>query len=173
MLGLFVTVGPGLVMRNGKKFAIGLLGGLVGGLAGGAAYDPIYVNYNANVSRLVALLLIGIVAGAFTGLIEHAARTGWLKVTAGLIAGKQFILYRNPTFIGSGPECPIYLFKDPAVGRRHAAIHAVPGGFEVENLPIGADTLVNGRSVTRARLRNGDELQVGATRFRFQEKAKT
>ena len=173
VLGLFVTVGPGLVMRNGKKFAIGLLGGLVGGLAGGAAYDPIYVNYNANVSRLVALLLIGIVAGAFTGLIEHAARTGWLKVTAGLIAGKQFILYRNPTFIGSGPECPIYLFKDPAVGRRHAAIHAVPGGFEVENLPIGADTLVNGRSVTRARLRNGDELQVGATRFRFQEKAKT
>ena len=173
VLGLFVTLGPGLVMRNGKKLLIGLLGGLVGGLIGGAAYDPIFAASNASVSRLVALVLIGVTAGALTGLIEHAARTGWLKVTAGLIAGKQFILYRNPTFIGSGPECPIYLFRDPAVGRRHAAIHAIPGGFEIENLPLGGDTLVNGRPVARARLRTGDELQVGATRFRFQEKMKS
>ncbi len=173
VLGLFVTIGPGLVLRNGKKLVIGLLGGLVGGLVGGAAFDPIYAATNADVSRLVALVLIGLVAGCFTGLIEHAARTGWLKVTAGLIAGKQFILYRNPTFIGSGPECPIYLFRDPAVGRRHAAIHAVPGGFEVENLPLGGDTLVNGRTVHgRTRLRSGDEMQVGGTRFRFQEKTK-
>ncbi len=173
VLGLFVTIGPGLVMRNGKKLAIGLLGGLVGGLVGGAAFDPIFNHFNAGVSRLVALVLIGVVAGAFTGLIEHAARTGWLRVTAGLIAGKQFILYRNPTFIGSGPECPIYLFRDPQVGRRHAAVHAVPGGFAVENLPLGGDTLVNGRAVNgRSRLRSGDELQVGGTRFRFQEKEK-
>ena len=171
-LGLFVTIGPGLVMRNGKKFAIGLLGGVAGGAIGGAAFDPIYAATNNSVSRGVALVLIGVVAGGLVGLIEHAARTGWLKVTAGLIAGKQFILYRNPTFIGSGPECPIYLFKDTAVGRRHAAIHAVPGGFELENLPLGQQTLVNGRSVTRARLRNGDEVQIGSTRFRFQEKVK-
>jgi len=160
-------------MRNGKKFAIGLLGGFVGGVLGGVAYDPIFVASNASISRLVVLVLIGVTAGALTGLIEHAAKTGWLKVTSGLIAGKQFILYRNPTFIGSGPECPIYLFKDPAVGRRHAAVHAVPGGFEVENLPLGGETLVNGRPVNgRARLRAGDEMQVGATRFRFQEKTK-
>ncbi len=178
VLGLFVTLGPGLVMRNGKKLAIGLLGGLVGGLLGGAAYDPLFNVSGATattlgLSRGVALVLIGVTAGLLTGLIEHAARTGWLKVTAGLIAGKQFILYRNPTFIGSGPECPIYLFRDPQVGRRHAAVHAVPGGFEVENLPLGGDTLVNGRPVAaRTRIRNGDELQVGATRFRFQEKEK-
>ena len=173
VLGLFVSVGPGLVMRNGKRLAIGLLGGLLGGLAGGAAFDPIFALTNDQVSRGVALCLIGVGAGLATGLIEHAARTGWLKVTAGLIAGKQFILYRNPTFIGSGPECPIYLFRDPAVGRRHAAVHAVPGGFEIENLPLGGDTLVNGRPVHgRGRLRSGDELQIGATRFRFQEKKK-
>ena len=174
VLGLFVTIGPGLVMRNGKKLAIGLLGGLVGGLIGGAAFAPIdALAGNELVSRGVALCLIGVVAGGLVGLIEHAARTGWLKVTAGLIAGKQFILYRNPTFIGSGPECPIYLFKDAAVGRRHAAVHAVPGGFELENLPLGGQTLVNGRPIAaRARLRNGDDVQVGATHFRFQEKVK-
>jgi hypothetical protein len=174
VLGLFLAVGPGLVMRNGKKLLIGLLGGLLGGLVGGAAFDPILVASDAVVSRAVALVLIGVVTGAFTGLIEHAARTGWVKVTAGLIAGKQFILYRNPTFIGSGPECPIYLFKDPAVGRRHAAVHAVPGGFELENLPLGGASMVNGRPVAaRARLRNGDEIQIGSTRLRFQEKERT
>ena len=172
VLGLFVTVGPGLVARNGKKLAIGLLGGLVGGAIGGAAFDAIGTAANGSVANAVALCLIGVVAGALVGLIEHAAKTGWLKVTAGLIAGKQFILYRNPTFIGSGPECPIYLFKDPQVGRRHAAVHVVADGFELENLPLGAATLVNGRPITRARLRNGDEVQVGGTRFRFQEKVK-
>ena len=170
ILGLFVTLGPGLLARNAKKLAIGVFGGFVGGFLGGAAFDTVGRLAAPGVSRGVALCLIGVVAGGLVGLIEHAARTGWLKVTAGLIAGKQFILYRNPTFIGSGPECPIYLFKDPQVGRRHAAIHAVPGGFEIENLPLGSPTLVNGRPAARVRLRNGDEVQVGATAFRFQEK---
>ena len=124
-------------------------------------------------SRLIGLGAIGTVAGAASGMIENAAKSGWLKVTQGLIAGKQFILYRNPTFIGSSPENQIYLFKDPHVGRRHAAIHLVQGGFELEDLPLGAATLVNGRTVTRTRLKNGDQVQVGGTRFLFQEKHPT
>ena len=80
-------------------------------------------------------------------------------------------MYRNPTFVGSGPDCQIYLFKDPKVGRRHAAIHIVPGGFELENLPLGEQTLVNGSPVTRARLRNGDKIQIGATALVLQEKS--
>jgi Inner membrane component of T3SS, cytoplasmic domain len=175
VLGLFLTIGPGLIMRNVKKLAIGLLGGLVGGVIGGALFDPIFsaTDHNAHLSRLAALIGIGLFAGLGTGLIENAAKNGWLKVTAGLIAGKQFILYRNPTFIGSGPECPIYLFRDAQVGKRHAAIHIVPGGFELENLPLGGDTKINGKNVTRTRLRAGDEIQVGMTTFQFQEKVRT
>lgn len=174
ILGLFLTIAPGLVMRNGKKLTIGLIGGLLGGLVGGALFDPVAqaTNGNTHLSRLVVLLAIGIIAGAATGLIENAAKSGWLKVTAGLIAGKQFILYRNPTFIGSGPECQIYLFRDNKIGRRHAAVHIVPGGFELENLPLGATTLVNGKSIERVRLRGGDVIQIGATCFSFQEKEK-
>jgi hypothetical protein len=171
VLGLFLSIAPGLLMGNVKKLTIGLLGGLMGGLIGGALFDPIFTATDSNaVSRLIALLAIGVCAGGLTGLIENAAKGGWLKVTAGLITGKQFILYRNPTFIGSGPECPIYLFRDPKVGKRHAAVHIVLGGFEIENLPLGADTLINGKSVKRARLRAGDVIQVGATKFLFQEK---
>lgn len=173
ILGMFLTIAPGLVMRNGRKLGIGLFGGLLGGLVGGALFDPVsmWSGGNVHLSRGIALVAIGIVAGGCTGLIENAAKTGWLKVTAGLIAGKQFILYRNPTFIGSGPECQIYLFRDAKVGRRHAALHLVPGGIELENLPLGATTLVNGKPVDRVRLHNGDKLQVGATGFVFQEKA--
>src|SRR5947208_7308268 len=108
-----------------------------------------------------------------TGINETVNKSGWYKVEEGVIAGKQFVLYRNPTYIGSSPLCHIYLFKDPQVGRRHAAVHIVGGAFEIEDLPLGAKTIVNGRAVQRARLRNGDRVQIGITAFRFQEKAKT
>ena len=171
VVGLFLTLAPGILMRNFKKLLIGIAGGVIGGIVGGVLFDPIALwTESHSTSRLVGLGAIGLVAGAASGMIENAAKSGWLKVTQGLIAGKQFILYRNPTFIGSAPENQIYLFKDPQVGRRHAAIHIVQGGFELEDLPLGAATLVNGRTVTRTRLKNGDQVQVGGTRFLFQEK---
>jgi pSer/pThr/pTyr-binding forkhead associated (FHA) protein len=116
------------------------------------------------------MIAIGVVAGAAIGLIENAAKAGWLKVTSGIIAGKQFILYRNPTYIGSAPDCQIYLFKDPRVGKRHAAIHLAPSGIEIEDLPLGDATFVNGKPVTRAALKHGDQVKIGATQFLFQER---
>ena len=97
-------------------------------------------------------------------------RSGWLRVIAGVLAGKQFVLYRNPTFIGSAPDCQIYLFKDAKVGPRHAAIHLLPGAFELEDLPMGVKTTINGKPVNKARLRHGDRVTVGATSFLFQER---
>jgi len=171
VVGLFLTLGPGLVMRNGKKLLIGATGGLAGGAVGGALFDVIRnMTGSQDLSWLVGLGCIGLVAGLASALVESAAKSGWLKVTAGLIAGKQFILYRNPTFIGSSPDNQIYLFKDPSVGRRHAAIHIVNGGCELEDLPLGVATTVNGRPISRTRLRGGDQIQVGGTRFVFQEK---
>lgn len=171
VVGLFLTIAPGILMRNFKKFIIGVAGGVLGGIVGGLLFDAVYKYADSyDVSRLISLAAIGVVAGAASGMIENAAKSGWLKVTQGLIAGKQFILYRNPTFIGSSPDNQIYLFKDSQVGRRHAAIHIVQGGFELEDLPLGAGTLINGRAVTRTRLKNGDQVQIGATRFLFQEK---
>lgn len=179
VLGLFLTLGPGILMRNSRKLLAGMCGGLFGGLVGGLLFVPIktlmearFVDNGEIVSRLVGMLTIGVVAGIATGLIENVVKNGWFKVTTGLIAGKQFILYRNPTYIGSSPQSHIYLFKDPQVGRRHAAVHVLPTGFEIEDLPLGGKTLVNGRAVQRARLRAGDKVQVGATIFNFQEKPK-
>lgn len=172
VLGLFLAAGSGLLLGNLKKLLIGLAGGLIGGAIGGAAFEPVTSAAGPDAARLVALCAIGSITGIGTSLIENAAKAGWLKVTGGLIAGKQFILYRNPTYIGSGPECQIYLFRDVNVGRRHAALHLVPGGIELEDLPLGKQTLVNGAPVSRTRLRHGDKIGIGATTFLFQEKAK-
>jgi hypothetical protein len=174
VLGLFLSVAPGVALRNYKKLKIGIGGGLLGGIVGGLVYDPIreLTGGNEHVAQLVALLFIGVTAGAATGFIENIAKSGWLRVAVGLIAGKQFVLYRNPTYIGSAPQCQIFLFKDPHVGRRHAAVHVVPGGFELEDLPLGGKTYVNGREITRSRLRTGDRVQIGSTIFTFQEKAR-
>jgi hypothetical protein len=171
VLGIFLSVGAGVVMRNRKKLLIGIAGGLVGGLIGGALFEPArLLTHSPQIGRLVALLAIGAVSGIGTGLIENATRSGWLRVIAGVLAGKQFVLYRNPTFIGSAPDCQIYLFKDAKVGPRHAAIHIVPGAFELEDLPLGSKTTINGKPVAKARLRHGDRVTVGATSFLFQER---
>ncbi len=175
VLGLFISIAPGLILRNFKRLVVGAAGGLIGGLIGGAMYDPVMRSIGdggEHVARLVAIVTIGLVAGLGTGLLENAIKSGWIKVKEGLIAGKQFVLYRNPTYIGSAPNCHVYLFKDAKVGRRHAAIHVVPGGFEIEDLPLGERTRVNDKIVTRARLKLGDRIQVGATVFEFHEKAK-
>jgi hypothetical protein len=173
VVGLFLTIAPGVLMRSTKKLTVGLIGGLLGGVIGGLLFAPVAQwSGSAVLSRAVATVTIGLVAGLATGLIENAAKTGWLKVVQGLIAGKQFILYRATTYIGSSPDCHVYLFKDPGVGRRHAAVHIVPGGFDLEDLPLGGPTIVNGRRITRHRLRTGDQIQVGRTAFTFQERVK-
>ncbi len=174
LLGLFFAATPGLILRNGKRLLIGALGGVIGGVIGGLLFVPLeeYLG-NEHISRLVAITCVGLVAGFACGVIENVVKSGWLKVEAGLIAGKQFVLYRNPTFIGAHPMSHIYLFNDPYVGKRHAAIHIVGNGYEIEDLPLGSRTYINDKEISRQRLRNGDKIRVGGTVFHFQAKAKT
>ncbi len=174
LLGLFLAATPGIILRNGKRLLIGMIGGLIGGAIGGLVYVPVqeYVG-NEHISRLIAVVLIGLIAGLACGIIENVVKTGWVKVESGIIAGKQFVLYRNPTFIGSHPMSHIYLFNDSTVGRRHACVHIVPGGYELEDLPLGTRTYVNGKPISRARLKAGDRIQVGQTEFFFQERTKS
>jgi len=170
VLGLFLAAAPGVLMGSFKRLGIGIIGGLIGGVIGGILFVPLAEKFNEHVSRFFGIVTIGLVAGVASGLLEAAVRSGWLKVTEGLIAGKQFVLYRNPTYIGAHPSCHIYLWKDQQVGKRHAAMHLVGGGIELENLPLGSATLVNGKPVQRLRLRHGDRVQVGRTVFEFHQK---
>ncbi len=173
VLGSCLALAPGIIMRSWRRFWIGVAGGAAGGFLGGIIFTPMgHLEESFALSRAIALCAVGGMTGVATGLIEAAVKTGWLKVVAGLITGKQFVIYRNPTTIGSSPQCEIYLFKDIRVTPRHAAIHTVPGGFEIEDLSNGA-TFVNGQNVQRKRLAAGDQIQIGGTVLAFQEKVKT
>lgn len=167
ILGAFLAIAPGIAMRNLKKFLLGLAGGAIGGLVGGMLFDPICQLTGSGVpARLVNILGLGVGAAVATAILEEAAKQGWLKVATGIITGKQFILYRNPTVIGSSPKTEIYLFKDPAVAPRHAAINGVGGNFILTALN-DATVLLNGKPVRQERLKNGDQIRIGNTIFLF------
>jgi hypothetical protein len=171
VLGLFLAVAPGLVMRSRRKLVLGMIGGFVGGAIGGAAFDPINLITNNDVlARVVAISVIGMLTGLCIATVENAAKKGWLKVVEGVIAGKQFIIYHNPTIIGSHPGCEIFLFKDDGVLRHHAMLYIVDAGYVLEDLGSGS-TLVNNRPIDRVHLRDGDRIRIGRTRFTFHESA--
>lgn len=173
ILGAFLAIAPGILMRSWKKFLLGLLGGAIGGVIGGVLFDPICQVFGANAvafARFVNVVGLGVGAAIATVFLENIAKQGWLKVAAGIIMGKQFILYRNPTVIGSSPKCEIYLFKDPTVAPKHAAINNRNGDFIVTAIE-GATVLVNNTPVRQQKLHSGDQVKVGNTVFIFEAKA--
>lgn len=176
ILGAFLAIAPGIMMRSPKKFLLGLIGGAIGGFIGGALFDPICFKlledyeHAGVVARCVNILGLGVGAAMATALLENAAKQGWLKVATGVIMGKQFILYRNPTIIGSSPKCEIYLFKDPSVAPQHAAINNRNGEFIITAIS-GTTVLINNAPIRQQRLRSGDLIQIGNTIFVFEAKA--
>lgn len=175
-LGLLFTLGPAVAMRSSRKFLVASLGGLLGGLVGGVLVETVgSFSVIPRVGELLGFISIGVVAGAGAGMVERIAGAGVLRVTAGLLKGKQFMLYRPCTFIGAAANCHIFMFRDPQVGRRHAAIHRCEGGgFEIENLPLGQPTEINGVAMNtgrRRRLRHGDVIRIGATTLLYEERA--
>lgn len=175
ILGAFLAIAPGILMRSWKKFLLGLAGGALGGLLGGVLFDPICHVFDGkewavSLARFVNIVGLGVGAAAATVFLENIAKQGWLRVAAGIIAGKQFILYRNPTVIGSSPKCEIYLFKDPSVAPKHAAVNNRNGAFFITAIE-GATVLVNNIPIRQQKLKTGDYIRVGSTVFAFEAKA--
>lgn len=165
-------LGQGIALREKKVVLNGLLGAVLGGLLGGLLFDPIYYLINgagdsAALSRAVGLGTIGLFVGLFIGLVEQWTKTAWLLMKAGPLAGKQFILYRNPAVLGSSPKADIYLFKDEAIEPRHALIHNRGGRFEIEDCNTPDGTYVNGIPVQKQLLQSGDQIVVGKTVLEF------
>ncbi len=174
LIGVAMGMGQGIALRSKKLFLNGLIGGVVGGLIGGLLFDPI--NYamgggefatTANSSRAVGFVVIGLFTGLMVGIVELIAREAWLKMLAGPLAGKEFVLYKDPTSVGSSPKREIYLFKDPEVEPTHALIHRAGEGYEIEDQKSPSGTYVNGRKVSRQRLQNQDQIRVGQTVLLF------
>ena len=161
-------LGQGIALRD-KKVA---LNGLLGALLGGLLFDPIDYALTppggqASVSRAVGFLTIGLMVGLFVGVVEQWTKSAWLLMKAGPLAGKQFILFRNPTVLGSSPKADVYLFKDEAIEPQHALIHNRGGRYEIEDRNTADGTYVNGIPVPRRILKAGDQIVLGKTILEF------
>jgi hypothetical protein len=158
----------GIVGQSSKKGYYGVLGGMIGAGIGGVVFDPIsMLTKGASLSRCVGFALVGLATGVAMGLVESALKDRWLYVTAGPLAGKQFILYKSLTRIGSRQESDIYLFKDPNILPQHAQIQIT--GARVQLIAAGPVQWA-GQLVKSRVLQDGDLLQVGRYSFRYKEK---
>jgi hypothetical protein len=158
----------GIVGQSSKKALYGILGGVIGAGLGGVIFDPIaQISRGGAVSRAVGFSLFGLATGIAMGLVESALKDRWLYVTAGPLAGKQFILYKPQTTIGSSQQSDIYLFKDPSVLPKHAVVEI--NGARVQIRALG-DTQVFGRPIHLQVLQSGASVRIGRYGFRYQER---
>ena len=158
----------GIVGQSFKKAKYGIIGGILGAAIGGTIFDPIAMaTKGGSLSRGVGFALVGIATGVAMGLVESALKDRWLYVTAGPLAGKQFILYKPLSTIGSQQQSDIYLFKDPTILAQHAVIAL--SGSRVQLKALGP-TFIGGSPVNTRVLQDGDLLQIGRYAFRYKER---
>jgi hypothetical protein len=156
----------GIVDRSGKKILYGILGGIIGAGLGGMLFDPIALATKAGApSRAVGFALLGVAMG----IVESALKDRWLYVASGPLAGKQFILYKPLTMIGSSQQGDIYLFKDTSILPQHASIEL--RGAQTF-LRAAGPVFVSGQPVKNRALDSGDLIQIGRYTFHFRERHK-
>lgn len=158
----------GIVGQSAKKAKYGILGGMLGAGIGGLVFDPIAIGVNGGwLSRGVGFALFGLATGVAMGVVESALKDRWLYVSAGPLAGKQFILYKQLTRMGSSQSCDVYLFKDPSIEPEHALLETRGSRLQ---LHARASIFVNGQPTQSRVLQDGDFIQLGRYGFRYKEK---
>jgi Inner membrane component of T3SS, cytoplasmic domain len=158
----------GIAGQSGKKCLYGILGGMLGAGIGGLLFDPIcLLTGGGGPSRCIGMMAFGASTGVAIGLVESALKNRWLYVSGGPLAGKQFILYKPITRLGSQQANDIYLFKDLSIAPTHATIEL--RGPHATLVATGP-TFVGGQPVTQRVLRSGDLIQIGRYTFQYQEK---
>jgi hypothetical protein len=168
VFGVAAGLTYGLVGKSSKKAKFGVMGGAIGAFIGGLAFDPIAMAFDQGASsRAFGLGMLGLAAGAAMGFVESALKDRWLYVSAGPLAGKQFILYKSTTTIGSDQGSDIYLFKDTSIAPQHAVIDI--RGTQA-TLRATVPVYVSGVPTQLRVLLSGDTIQIGRYSFRYNER---
>ncbi|MSO37252.1 MAG: FHA domain-containing protein [Acidimicrobiia bacterium] len=176
IFGLLLGLGIGAPFGS-KRMVYGLLGGLAGGAAGGLVFELVGQTFSSNgsgiVLRLIGLTITGLGIGGAIGLVERAFKDSWLAVVGGPMTGKEIILYKPVTLVGSDYRCDLVLVKDPGVALQHMSINREPSGAVSLYAAPGATVLVNGAPVQSHRLRPGDQIGIGSSTLTFQQREST
>jgi pSer/pThr/pTyr-binding forkhead associated (FHA) protein len=101
-------------------------------------------------------------------LLGEALPAGFalLVVQRGPNAGSRFLLDKQVTTAGRGPDSDIFL-DDVTVSRRHAVFTRTDDGFVVEDVGSLNGTYLNRERIEKAEVGNGDEVQIGKFRLMF------
>jgi len=93
-----------------------------------------------------------------------------LRVLKGFYAGLEVPIDRDRLVIGRGREADLTV-AEPTISRQHAAIEWDGEGFTLQDLGSTNGSRVNGKRETRARLRDGDEIELGRLQLRLEAPA--
>jgi hypothetical protein len=101
------------------------------------------------------------------GLEELAIEGSALVVrSGGGRAGETFPIEGDEIEIGRSPDADVFL-DDVTVSRRHAILARGEDGYTIEDKGSLNGTYVNRRRVERAKLEDGDEVQIGKYRLAY------
>lgn len=169
LVGMAAGLTVGIASRSLKRTGLTVGGGALGGFFGGFIFDflPQDLEWFA---QLFGIVLTGLLIGLSMALLEQAARTQWIDIIAGGMAGKQFILYKQEIIIGSSPQADITLIKDSAIAPRHARIFNQGGRTVLESLNPGMPCTVDGTADMRFYLQDMNTITLGSTSIRFRER---
>jgi hypothetical protein len=175
VMGMAIGSVEGIYDLNGKKIRNGVIGGGVGGLLGGLLFDPINGAIGGIMaSRATAFVILGLCIGLFVGLAQVILKEAWLTVLAGFRPGRQVILNRAETVLGTSEKAqlPFIAYGAKGVEPIHVRIvHQPGGGFVLYDNQSRTGTQVNGRRVEEPMvLRDGDQIQLGPNVVRYSER---
>jgi len=169
IVGISAGLTVGIASKSLKRIALTTSGGAIGGFIGGFLFDFLPSNLEW-AAQLIGICVTGLMIGLSMALLEQAARTQWIEIVEGGMAGKQFILYKSNITIGSSPQSDITLIKDSSIAPIHARIIAQSGRVNLESLNPGLPCSVNGQVGMRFSLMDSSEITIGATVIRFRER---
>ena len=86
---------------------------------------------------------------------------------SGAYAGKVCPVISGETVIGRGEECTLQIV-DARVSRKHAVLSLTGEEWVLEDLGSMHGTFVNGQSIEKVALRDGDTIAIGVTILRFE-----
>ncbi|HOX46786.1 MAG TPA: FHA domain-containing protein [Myxococcota bacterium] len=97
---------------------------------------------------------------------EGAPEPAYLVIVSGDEEGREVEITRPEITLGRGPDNDL-VFPDIACSRRHAKIVQEGDEYFVEDMGSGNGTLLNGKKIKRARLEEGDRVEIGNTAVEF------
>jgi diguanylate cyclase (GGDEF)-like protein len=89
-----------------------------------------------------------------------------LIVVSGMLLGQQMELGDAPVIVGRASECALSM-PHPSVSRQHCRIWRDGDRYMIEDLGSTNRTYLNGKPITRAELRDGDQISVGNNAIKF------